>query len=339
MSETQNDSPFFSIIVPVLDGAETLGGCLESIQASSFSNWELIVVDDGSADDSARLADRMGATVLHTGGREGPGAARNLGSTHARGEFLLFVDADCSVARDALQQAAETLQQNGQIDALFGSYDDAPSAPGAVARYKNLQHHYVHQQGLEEASTFWAGFGAFRKTVFERLGGFDTERYRRPCIEDIELGYRLTRSGGRIRLAKKSQVKHHKAWTLYGVLRSDFYDRGLPWTRLLVESERGSSDLNFGYRGRASVVLALLSLLGLLLAPVWPRTLMVSVGAGLLLVWLNLDFYRLLLRKGGLWLLLVGMGMHWLYQLNCAAAYVSGRWLAWRDSSVGRVSG
>lgn len=317
--------------MPVLDGAATLEDCLQAIGASSFSEWELVVVDDGSSDESPAIATQAGAKLLRTEGRCGPGAARNLGASHARGEVLLFVDADCSVLTDTLARVAEVFRREPQIDALFGSYDDAPSAPGIVARYKNLQHHFVHQQGSESASTFWAGCGAIRKTVFERLGGFDTGRFERPSIEDIELGDRLTRAGGRIRLAKDVQVTHHKAWTLIGVVRSDILDRGIPWTRLLLERGPAQRDLNLGFQGRLSVVLALLMVLGLVLAPVWPRTLMITLGAGLVLLWLNWRFYWLLARKGGPTLLLGGMAMHWLYQISCAVAFLGGHWLFWRS--------
>ena len=322
--------PLFSMIVPVLNGAETLGQCLASIRSSSFSDWELIVVDDGSSDNSVEIATTAGVKVLRTAGRCGPGAARNQGAAEARGDWLFFIDADCSPAIDALARAAEILRRKPTIDALFGSYDDAPSARGLVARYKNLQHHHVHQTGNRDATTFWAGCGVIRRSVFQKLGGFDTRRYSRPCIEDIELGYRLTAAGGRIRLAGEVQVKHHKAWTLVGVVRSDLFDRGIPWTLLLLERGRADGDLNLDWQGRSGVVLAILMAAGLGLAPFWPRTLMLTTGAGLVLVWLNLGFYRLLAAKGGLTLLIGGMALHWLYQLNCAIAYVTGRFLFWR---------
>ncbi len=63
-------------------------------------------------------------------------------------------------------------------------------------------HHYVHQQGSEDASTFWSGFGVIKRKLFLKLGGFDIKRYSRPCIEDIDLGYRLKQTGAKIHLAK-----------------------------------------------------------------------------------------------------------------------------------------
>ncbi len=324
------DRPYFSVIVPVLDGAVTLGACLEALEASSFADFELLVVDDGSTDDSGEIARRAGARVLETSGREGPGAARNLGARHSLGEVLFFVDADCSVEPQTLARAAGVLQSQPEIDALFGSYDDSPSAPGLVARFKNLQHHFVHQQSEEIATTFWAGCGAIRRPVFERLAGFDTDRFGRPSIEDIDLGYRLRRAGGEIRLIKDLQVKHHKAWSFASVLRTDLLDRGIPWTLLMLEGQETGRDLNLDFRARASVVLALLLVLGLLLAPFWPRCLLISAGAGLILLWLNARFYAFLLRRGGLPLMLSGVVLHWIYQLNCAVAYLGGRFLFWR---------
>ena len=331
--EAQNTpvaSPYLSVVIPVLNGSETLGACLDSLRGSTFADWELIVVDDGSTDDSAAIAARAGSTLLQTKGRQGPGAARNQGASQANGENLLFVDADCSVAPDALERVAEILLLEPEIDAVFGSYDDAPSAPGVVARYKNLQHHFVHQQAGSEATTFWAGCGAIRRAAFASLGGFDTQKYERPAIEDIELGYRLRDAGGRIRLAKDVQVKHHKAWTFTAVLRSDLLDRGIPWTLLLLERADVGRDLNLGLEGRLSVVLALVLLFGLVVSVFSSAALLLSLGAGLGLLWLNAGFYRLLARQGGVTLALGGIGLHWLYQLNCAAAYLIGRFRFWR---------
>ena len=324
-------SPFFSVVVPVYNGESTLADCLSALRTSRFSDFELLVVDDGSTDNSVQIAEDAAARVLRTGGRKGPAAARNLGADQAVGEFLLFIDADCSVGPETMSFAAEILQQAPELDALFGSYDDQPSATGQVARFKNLQHHYVHQNGAEEASTFWAGCGAIRRSEFLRLGGFDEARFARPSIEDIELGYRLTGSGGRIRLAKEVQVKHHKAWTLVELLRTDLLDRGIPWTVLLTETGRSGSELNLRWQGRLSVVAALLVFFGLVVASVSSWGWIVAAVAALTLVLLNLDFYRLLAAQGGFLLLGVGVVLHWVYQINCALAFAVGKLIAWKN--------
>ena len=97
------------------------------------------------------------------------------------------------------------------LTAVFGSYDDAPAEPGVVSQFRNLLHHHVHQQGAGEATTFWAGLGAVRADAFRAAGGFDAERYPLPSVEDIDLGTRLSRNGGRILLDPLIQGTHLKA--------------------------------------------------------------------------------------------------------------------------------
>ncbi|HXO26211.1 MAG TPA: glycosyltransferase, partial [Thermoanaerobaculia bacterium] len=235
-------APFFSVVVPVRDGASHLPACLAALRRSSFDAWELWVVDDGSTDDSAAIAAAAGATVLATGGGRGPGAARNLAARRARGEYLFFLDADCELHPATLAAAHARLLAAPGLEALFGSYDDAPAAPGFVSQYKNLLHHFVHQHGREAAATFWAGCGVVRRDAFMAAGGFDETRWSRPAIEDIELGYRLRDRGARILLAKDVQVKHLKRWTFAALLRSDLRDRALPWARLLLERGALRSD-------------------------------------------------------------------------------------------------
>jgi glycosyltransferase involved in cell wall biosynthesis len=306
-------SPKFSIIIPVYNGGSAFLRCLQSVHQSTFDNWELVVVDDGSTDGSDRLARQFDARVLFTGGGLGPAAARNLGGRQARGIYLFFLDADCTLHPDTLENAAAIFDSEPGLDALFGSYDDEPAAKNFVAQYKNLFHHYVHQHGQEDASTFWTGCGAIERGRFLALGGFDLRRYRRPAIEDIDLGYRLKKAGGRIRLAKHVEVKHLKAWTLPGLLKTDIFDRGIPWTRLILREKIFARDLNLQTQNRVSVV-AVYGLLLALLAAFWePLGLLIAAGLAMLLLWLNLPLYSFFYRKRGLWFALSTVPLHWLY--------------------------
>jgi len=87
--------------------------------------------------------------------------------------------------------------------ALFGSYDDTPYEQDFLSQYRNLLHHYVHQNSNPDAATFWAGCGAVRKNIFLELNGYDYKRFAEPSIEDIELGYRMREKGYKIKLDKK----------------------------------------------------------------------------------------------------------------------------------------
>jgi GT2 family glycosyltransferase len=180
----------------------------------------------------------------------------------------------------------------------------------------------VHQQSSEEAVTFWAGCGAVRKKVFDRAGGFDQDRYARPSIEDIELGYRMRKMGCRILLDKALQVKHLKRWTLASLLRADILHRAVPWSMLIFERDQVVSDLNLAWRSRASACLAGLLAVTLGLALLEKAFLCGAVLLTVILVVLNLDFYRFLFRKRGLAFAVLSFFMHMLYYLYSGLTFV-----------------
>ncbi len=313
--------PYLSVVVPVLDGGADFERCLAALADSEFRDYELIVVDDGSTDGSTGLAAAYGARIVRSSGRSGPGASRNLGADHARGEVLFFLDADCEVHSDTLGRAAGVLRAAAPPDAVFGSYDAAPAAGGLVARFKNLQHHWVHQRGRAEAATFWAGCGAVRRSAFQAVGGFDGELFPRPSIEDIELGYRLRERGFTVRLCPAMQVKHLKRWTLAGMIRTDVIDRGVPWTRLMLSRGYLETDLNLAWRHRIGVALAWMLLVLVLLSPLAPRLLWAAATAAVTLLAVNLGFYRFLARREGVGFAVRALPLHWLHYLYSGLAF------------------
>jgi len=316
--------PFFSVVVPVHDGGEAFARCLEALARSSVGDFELVVVDDGSTDGSGATAQAHGAQLVRSPERRGPAAARNLGAREARGEVLFFLDADCEIAPDALERAAAILAEDAGLDALFGSYDDRPRAPGLVSQFKNLFHHWMHQRGDEQAGTFWAGCGAIRRARFLELGGFDDRRYPRPSIEDIELGYRLREAGGRIRLVRELQARHLKRWTLADLVRTDFVRRGIPWTELLLERPGRGGELNVRGRERLTVALGVVAVAGLAVGLAVPPALAVAAAAAAALVATNWSFYALVRRRCGLHYALGALPLHALYCCCCAGAFAAG---------------
>lgn len=250
-----------SVVIPAHDAARFLDACLTRLAGSTVAPLECIVVDDGSRDDTAAVARRHGVTVLSTDGRRGPAHARNLGARHARGDVLFFLDADVCVHPGTINTIASSFGADPTLDALIGSYDDAPDSADFLSQYKNLMHSFVHQNGRREASTFWSGCGAIRRDVFLEHSGFD-ESYDRPAIEDIELGYRLVRAGRRVVLDPELTVKHLKRWTFWGLVKSDIVDRGIPWTELILRDRCMPNDLNLQLSQRVSVALVFV-LLGL----------------------------------------------------------------------------
>ena len=241
--------------MPVRNNPRELRLCLNRLFASTYSHYEVIVVDDASTDETAQVAAELGALVLHLGSRRGPAGARNRGAELARGEYPVLPGLRCLRLPDTLQELNDTFARDPDLDAVFGSYDTQPTARNVLSQYKNLFHHFVHQDSHEQATTFWSGCGAIRRSVFLKMGGFSAS-YKRPSIEDIELGRRLHKAGHRIMLNKRIQVTHLKRWTLWSIVKTDVLDRGIPWTELMLREGSMPNDLNLKVSQRISVVLA-----------------------------------------------------------------------------------
>ena len=315
-----NTNPTLSVIIPVHAGGDVFGLCLESLRALTTVPDEVIVVVDGADSLAARQAKEFGARVLWTTPAAGPAAARNLGARIAAGDILLFLDADVSVHPHTLATALRGFRDHPEAQAIIGSYDDEPAAPGFLAQYKNLLHHFVHQGAREDGSTFWGACGAIYRDVFLDVGGFD-ERYRRPSIEDIELGSRLKAAGHRIRVCKGLQVKHHKPWGALSLFWSDFRYRALPWSALILRTGRFENDLNINRSNRLKVGLAGGLLVALALSFWWPAALLPAAFLGILLLVLDLSLLRFFQKKRGPFFAARAALWHWFHYLYSGVAF------------------
>jgi glycosyltransferase involved in cell wall biosynthesis len=333
--------PPLSVVIPVNNGGRDFGHCLRGLRDSTWTDYELVVVDDGSTDDTANRAEAAGARVIRHSTKRGPAAARNAGALAAEGSLIFFLDADVAVHPDTIARGMARFDADPGLAGLFGSYDDQPPAPGLVSRFRNLLHHYVHQAGAfvddaRPARTFWTGCGLIRREVFLDAGGFDPQLYRRPAIEDIELGYRITRLGHRIVLARDVQATHLKRWTLFDMIRTDIFRRGVPWMLLMKRSKIVETDLNVSKSQRACVAvtgLGLLGAMGSVRFPALAALLPLSLAA---IVALNRDFYRFLARRRGLGFAVASTPLHLIYYCCCGTSVViaEARWLVSRQPDL-----
>lgn len=321
--ETTGAEPKISVIIPVYNGGQDFYRCLTSLKASEMTPHELIVVSDGDTDGSWLVAEKFGATVIKRTQSQGPAKARNQGANIATGEILFFVDADVEVHPDTLTKVAQAFKQQPDLAALIGSYDDAPGAKNFLSQYKNLIHHYTHQKASQTASTFWGACGAIRRDIFFAVGGFDPS-YRFPCVEDIELGYRLKRAGYHIGLFKEIQVKHLKRWEVYSLLRAEIFYRAIPWTSLILRHNQFINDLNLDWSNRVSVVLVYLLVMSLTSCLLWTPALVVALVCAGLLLQINAPVYQFFYRKRGLLFALQTIPWHWLYYFYAGFSFVIG---------------
>jgi glycosyltransferase involved in cell wall biosynthesis len=316
--------PALSVIVPAYNGGTTLTECLEALRGSAGPEHEVLVVDDASTDDTAAQAEACGVRVIRLPRNSGPAGARNEGAQQARGDVLFFVDADVVLAPDALQRVTKTLG-DPTVAATFGSYDAHPRAPGIVSQYRNLLHHFVHQTGRSEASTFWAGCGAVRRAAFAELGGFDAARYGNASIEDIELGCRLRRAGHRIVLDKQLLGTHLKRWTLRSMVSTDLWRRAIPWSRLIFERSEFPADLNLKGAQRLSVALTGLATVFLALGVWRPGFLLAAIVAVAAVTVLNRNLFEFLARERGVGFAAACVPLHLLHHFCSGLGFVLAR--------------
>ena len=340
--------PYISVVIPVKNGGNAFEQCLQGLATSNFKDYELIVVNDASKDNTVETAKKYGARVLHTADfpfkhkpdypfqdSMGPAGARNIGVSHANGEIIFFIDGDVVPKSDNLDRIANIFTENKDIDAVFGTYDDSPGCTNLIGQYRNLLHSYIHQISLNEAETFWTGCGAIRREVFIKMQGFDLKTFRLPSVEDIDLGYRLKDGGYRIYLDKRLQVKHLKQWTLKSMLKTDIFHRAIPWSRIMFRRKSLPNDLNIQTHHRISgvmvfMVFSLISLLagyyvfkaghyilfgGLSYNDV---SIVVTVLSMVLIlmanvIFLNYKFYCFFWKRKGFWFMVRSIPLHFFY--------------------------
>jgi glycosyltransferase involved in cell wall biosynthesis len=326
-----------SVVIPFKRNLPQLAECLSAFRP--LPDWaEVIVVADGAVDSCRALATASDSHLIEIPQSRGPAAARNYGARVASGELLIFVDADVVAAPGVLTRIRDVMQRRPDVAAVFGAYDEAPRDRHFMAQYRNLSHSYFHQASGGDAVTFWAGLGAVRRDVFVALGGFD-ERFTRPCVEDIELGYRMRERGCRILLDPTIRGCHLKRWTFRSALVADVRDRGIPWTQLLFKFGRLDNNLNLQWNQRLAVALAY-ALPGLVALAITDVEWLWVAGATLLtLAALNWHYYAFFHRRKGLWFCCRVFPAHLLHHWCNGLSFLAGSAIFYANSVGVRIPG
>ena len=188
-----NAHPLVSVVIPTFNRAEFLSDAISSVTAQSYDRWELLVVDDGSTDDTpAVLSEFDGSDRIRCFRQQNQGqaVARNHGIRMARGEYVAFLDSDNRWLSDKLEIQVEFLTAHPDIDVLYGDKEDIDAGGEVVARGDNVKRH----SGLIWRPLLIDNFVNFnttivRKAALTKVGGFD-ETVRR--ADDYDLWLRLS---------------------------------------------------------------------------------------------------------------------------------------------------
>lgn len=316
------ERPTVTVIVPAYNAQATIAPCLDAIHAAMQPGDELIVYDDGATDDTNAIAKAAGARILRNeGSPKGPGFGRNAAARAAATDLILFVDADVVIAPDVLDLLAGEIGRTGAI-AAFGSYDDHPRSDRYTSLYANLRHHFVHQNGPCEATTFWSGIGMIDRKTFLAFGGYDTALFVHPSIEDVELGVRLKSRGHRIRLVHQAFGTHCKDWSLWRVWHTDVVRRAYPWSALIADGRTAGIDLNVATGERITAFLAVASLICLLASPFYGPALIAAAFFALGYGIRNRKFFGFLAKRLPVGGAVVAVAMHWCYHIYATATFV-----------------
>ena len=305
---------FITIIIPVFNAEKTLKNCLESIFFSEYKNFELILVDDCSTDNSVTIAEEYKCKIIKHKTNKGAASARNTAASYANGNILFFTDSDVLIQKDTLSIINESFN-NEKVSAVFGLYTIETEPDNFISNYKNLSYHYTHKMSSEETFIFWTGCGAVKRDVFNLLGGFD-DAYKSATIEDIELGYRLFKNKYTTILNKKLQVTHCKDYTFFSLIKSDVFHRAIPWTKLILNEKILKIDQDLSLNNIISSFSVWLILIGTIVLSIIGNIQILALFLIFLIgtfTMLNLNFFRFCYKIKGFLFVLKTCFMHYLF--------------------------
>jgi glycosyltransferase involved in cell wall biosynthesis len=202
------NSSRISVIVPAYNAGDTIDRCLEALAHQTIPRecYEIIVVDDGSSDETcARVKAHAGVRLLAQP-HAGPAVARNLGVEHARGEIVLFTDSDCEPTQDWIERMVTPFRDE-QVVGVKGTY--LTRQREMVARFVQIEYEdkydrMAREKYIDFVDTYSAGY---RRAVFVTNGGFDPA-FPAPSVEDQEFSFRLARQGYKMVFVPQAVVYH-----------------------------------------------------------------------------------------------------------------------------------
>ena len=208
-----------SIIIPAYQASNTITACLSALQEQDFQlPYEVIIVDDGSADNTIELAQKSCAHIIQHGEKRGAAAARNSGVNMAKGDIICFTDADCMPKKDWLEQMILPFD-DPEIVGAKGVY--RTNQKELVARFVQIEYEDKYdllraQERINFIDTYSA---AYRKEILQSNGGFDEQVF---FVEDQELSFRLASRGYQMIFQPSAVVYHHHSDSIPSYLRKKF---------------------------------------------------------------------------------------------------------------------
>lgn len=315
-----------SVVMPVYNAESTLGECLERLFQSTWRDFEVVLVDDGSTDRSREIASRFPVRIVPTSGRVGPAAARNLGARLAESDLIFFIDSDVMVRPDSLARLVSRFEAEDEVDGLIGVQAARMRHRNLASQYKNLWMRWTYLRCTGDVPLFYTTAAAIRRDAFLRAGGFD-HAYATPNVEDTAFGQKLHRLGVRVQVQPDLEVEHVKRYSLGAMLRTDFM-RAVSLTRLKLRHRGDLTDNNTSVPGGyvLSIPLVPAGLLLVVAAALVRQPALAVLGVAMLAAAgaLNREFLAEIARTEGTAMAVAAVPLLWLELLVAAAGAAVG---------------
>ena len=216
-----------SIVISAFNAEKTIGKCLEAIFNSDCRDFELIVVDDASEDNTAATASNYNCKIMRIKKHSGSSYCRNTGAEAAHGDILVFIDADVVINKTTLRKIVETLSSKPDTVGIVGIFSKTHPNGNFFSQYKNLYMHYIFNKCPRYIDFIHSSCFGIRKKYFEP---YDVAYI---VGEDTELGMRLNSKGYKILLDKDLEIIHLKEHSFLSFIKNDFR---IPyaWSRLFL---------------------------------------------------------------------------------------------------------
>lgn len=209
---------FISVVIPNYNGSRTIGKCLEALMSSKYDRYEVIVVDDGSSDNSVDIISSFPCRLIKFDRHAGAAKARNAGARESAGEVLFFIDADCIVSDDTLLLVHRAIKDLKDT-VVGGSYTPLSYDNNFFSVFQSIYINYSEYK-RKEPDYIATHSMAIEKRIFEESSGFP-ELFL-PIIEDVEFSHRLRRAGYRLLMAPDILVRHIFNFTFWKSLKNAF---------------------------------------------------------------------------------------------------------------------
>ncbi|MFA6098837.1 MAG: glycosyltransferase [Patescibacteria group bacterium] len=210
-----------SVVVPVFNAEKTIKDCLKSLEKQTVSrdNYEIIVVDDGSYDQTRRIVGKISDVKHLLKKNAGPASARNYGAREAAGDILLFIDSDCVAAENWIEKMTRPFAEQS-VAAVKGVYKT--KQVGLISRLVQVEFEERYSKMARSKGLDFMDFsaGAVRKKLFLELGGFKEDL---KMSEDVQFAYKLTNAGHKIVFIKDGAVYHQHPHNFRNYLKVKFW--------------------------------------------------------------------------------------------------------------------